>query len=136
MSSQPHSWRKEAFLGDRTMQRTAWPASSARLAICRPNVPVPPTTRTRMNTPPSRLSLGVPRVTTCPLGAGFQSFSTLSSKLPPKSPTGINTQNRAAVPKISEAMELKGKGESYLTDPPIRSAANARMVGQGASLLS
>jgi len=74
--------------------------------------------------------------TTCAWGGGSQSFSTFSNRLPPNSPTGINTQNRAAVPKISEAMERKGENESYLTAPPARSAAKARMVAQGASLLN
>jgi len=39
-----------------------------------------------------------------PLQRGSQSFRTFSNRLPPRRPTGISTQNRAAVPKISEAM--------------------------------
>lgn len=44
-----------------------------------------------------------------------QSLSaSFSSRAPPASPTGISTQKRAAVPKISEAMATRVETATYL----------------------
>lgn len=76
----------------------------------------------------SRLSLGVQRPGTRPKGAGSQSFSTFSNRLPPNKPTGIKTQNRAAVPKISEAM-IDEEG-CYLS-----SSSSCQFLGHGKNRL-
>ena len=65
-------------------------------------------------------------------------MSSFSSRAPPARPTGISTQNSAAVPKISEAMSrCLAKRASYLAAPEaFRDLAVATITVQGAALRS